>query len=108
MNALLRFSSFAAAFCCAQAWAAAPGTPLWSGSFDPMVGDSSASHVIAAGATAYVAGAGPFKGTPSSDADMRVRAYRIGDGALLWEDLWGAGGMHEDDDVADIAVSRSE
>jgi hypothetical protein len=94
----------AATFLCAQAWAANV-TPVWTDSFDPLVGDSSAGHVVALGDIAYVAGAGPFKGTPSSNADIRVRAYAIKSGSLLWEDLWDAGGMHQDDAAADIAAA---
>src|SRR5437868_12710585 len=104
MRIPLRITAIVSALACVQAWAA-PGTPIWNDSFDPLMGDSSASHAVAAGGIAYVAGAGPFKGTPSSDADIRVRAYGIADGSLLWEDVWDAGGMHQDDDVAATAVS---
>ena len=93
-------------FVCAQAWAA-PGTPLWTDSFDPLVGDSSADYVATTGNMAYVAGAGPFRNSPGSNADIRVRAYAVKGGALLWEDVWDASGIHQDDEVTGLAVAGS-
>ncbi|HEX7966001.1 MAG TPA: PQQ-binding-like beta-propeller repeat protein [Gammaproteobacteria bacterium] len=103
MKALLLTASLAASLAGAPVFAAS-GQLIWDDVYDPMTGDASASQVAVAGGFAYVAGGGPYKVTPSSDADIRVRAYDVASGALRWEDVWDAGGIHQDDEVSGLAV----
>jgi putative pyrroloquinoline-quinone binding quinoprotein len=104
VNTLFRVLALAAALICEQA-SAASGTPVWTDTFDPMVGDTSAVRATAADDIVYVAGAGPFRNSPGSDADIHVRAYRVTDGNKLWEDVWDASGIHQDDQVNDLTIS---
>jgi hypothetical protein len=90
---------------CAAAWAE-PGASAWNDEYDPGFGQSSADFVVAAGNTAYVAGAGPYTGSPSSNADIRVRAYDVASGTQLWENVWDPSGSHGDDTVNDLAVNH--
>jgi hypothetical protein len=83
---------------------AAAGDPLWNDEIDPGFGDTSARVVAVSDGHAFVAGAGPFQGSPSSNANIRVRAYDLASGNLLWENVWDASGVLLDDDVADLAA----
>jgi outer membrane protein assembly factor BamB len=57
------------------------------------------------GGIAYSASPSPFSGDPGSNADIRLRAFDIPTGALLWEDVWDASTRSLDDSVSDIAAS---
>lgn len=90
---LLKASGFALLWLmAAQAWAA-PGTVSWEDRFDASPGFNAQSPILA-GSTAvqgtnyFVAGSFPFLDSPGSNADIHVRSYDLGTGALRWESVW--------------------
>ena len=99
---LLKASGFAFLWLlAAPAWAA-PGTVSWEDRFDASPGFSGQSPILAGssavqGTSYFVAGSFPFLDSPGSNADIHVRSYDMGTGALRWESVWAPTGS---DDVA--------
>lgn len=92
-----------AAFATAPAWAA-PGNTAWTSIYNINGELNWPSVMTVSGNTAYAAISGPYNGEPSSHADVRLRAFDIPTGHLLWENVWTALG-ELDNTVKDIAAS---
>jgi hypothetical protein len=110
LTSLLKASAFALLWLmAAPAWGGS-GALSWEDRFDASSGFNSPPPILARstavqGTSYFVAGSFPFLDSPGSNADIHVRSYDLGTGALRWESVWAPTGS--DDEATGLTVAGS-